>query len=128
MATGSIRFEHDEAHDVYIVYPKWTVESDTDCEVWLQQYVDFFGPLGRKVDAIIVLDDFKLGKDIGGVWGKYRAEVHKRFTRHSVRVHADAKVATFVSTSGVIHRVATDEARDVETALRLIELKRQEGR
>ncbi len=128
MATGSIRFEHDEAHDVYIAYPRWTVESDDDCKVWFQQYVDFFGPLGRKVDAIIVLDDFKLGKDIGGVWGKYRAEVHKRFTRHSVRVHPDAKVATFVSTSGVIHGVATDEALDVDMALKLIELKRQGAR
>ncbi len=124
MATGSIRFEYDEGHDVYIVYPKWTIESEADCKVWLQQYVDYFGRLGRKVDAIIVLDEFKLGERIGSVWGTYRAEVHKRFTRHSVRVHSDAKVGTYVSTSGVIHRVATDEAKDVETALRLIELKR----
>ncbi len=126
MATGSIRFEHDEAHDVYIIYPAWTVESEDDCKVWLQQYVDFFSRIGRRVDVILVLDDFKLGKNIGAVWGRYRAEVHKRFTRHSVRVHADAKVATFISTSGVIHGASTDEARDIETALKLIELKRQE--
>jgi hypothetical protein len=127
MATGSIRFEHDEANDVYIVYPRWNIESDEDCKVWLQQYVDFFERLGRRVDAIFVLDDFKIGKEIGGLWGAYRAEVHKRFTRHTVRVHSDAKVLTSVSTSGVLHGVGTDEARDIETAILLIELKRQDG-
>jgi hypothetical protein len=127
MATGSIRFEHDDANDVYIVYPRWTIESEDDCKAWLQQYVEFFEKLGRRVDAVFVLDDFKIGKDIGCLWGAYRAEVHKRFTRHTIRVHSNAKVLTSVSTSGVLHGVATDEARDLDTALRLIELKRQDG-
>ena len=34
MATGSIRFEYDEGHDVYIVYPKWKIESEKPKGDW----------------------------------------------------------------------------------------------
>jgi hypothetical protein len=127
MAVGSIRFDYDEINDVYVIYPRWTIESEEDCKAWLQQYDDYFSRLGRRVDVIIVLDDFRIDKNIGPVWGAYRAEVHKRFTRHSVRVHSNAKVKDSVSTSGLLHGVGTDEADDVPTAMRLIVLKRQSG-
>jgi hypothetical protein len=127
VAKGSIQFEYVEDHDVYIVHPRWTLETEADCKAWHQQYVDFFAKVARTVDIVLVLDDFKLGKGIGVVWGTYRADVLRRFTRYSVRVHSDAKVTAFVSTSGVLHGVATEEARDIDTAIRLIELKRSEG-
>lgn len=126
VSVGSIRFEYNEERDVVVVHPRWNIETEADCKVWLQQYVDYFGKFGRKVDAVFVLDEFKLGRGIGTVWGNYRAELHRRFTRHSVRVHSNAKVLSFLSTSSVLHNVSADEARDIDTALQLIELKRQQ--
>jgi len=50
---------------------------------WHAQFEAFFSRLGRKVDVVIVLDDFRIGPKIGSVWGKYRSdwiqEVHPPF-------------------------------------------------
>lgn len=127
MAKGSIRFERDEKNDIVIAYPKWHIETEEDCKVWLAQYEAYFAPFGRRVDIIVVLDEFSIGNGIGSVWGSYRAEIHKRFTRHSVRVHANAKVRTYSATSGALHGVPSDEARDVPTAIALIHEHRRHG-
>jgi hypothetical protein len=125
---GTIRFDYDKANDLYVVVPKWNIETDEDCKAWHQQYVDFLGKLNKRVDMILILDDFRIGAKVGPVWGKYRADIINRFTRFSVRVHADAKVATFVATSAALHDSVADEARDVPTAVQLILEKRRRAR
>jgi hypothetical protein len=123
---GSIRFEHDKINDIHIAHVKWFIETENDCEVWHKQLESYFKKFKEKVDVIYVCDDLQLGPKIGAVWGGYRADLNLRFTRHSVRVHVNAKVAAFTATSGVIHGVSFDQARDIPTATSFIkELRRR---
>ena len=113
---GTFRFEYDPANDIHIAYAKWFIETEEDCRVWHRQLEQHLGKFGCKVDIIYVCDDLRLGPKIGPIWGKYRADLNSRFTRYSVRVHVDAKVAAFTATSGIIHGVSFDQAPDVATA------------
>ncbi len=124
---GTVRFHYDSENDIHFAYPKWYVETEDDCRVWLSQFEAYFSRLGRKVDAIIVLDEFRIGPKIGSIWGKYRAEWIGRYTRYSVRVRPEARVSTFNLTSAAIHSVAYDEAPDVPQAIELIRRKRVQG-
>lgn len=127
MATGSVKFVYNRQHDVHIAYPDWTLETEDDCKAWHKQYADYFTKLGKKVDMIVILDKFAIGASIGPVWGKYRADMHKRFTRYSVRVHPSARVGTFIATSATIHKAPSDEAPDLESAFEMIALQREHG-
>jgi hypothetical protein len=120
---GTIEFTHDAEHDVHIARPRWAIETEADCKAWFAQYEDYFRGRG-KVDVIFVLDAFQIGKGIGAVWGRYRTEVLRQFTRFSVRVNADIRVSTYVSTSSVQHGASFDEAPDLESALAVIEARR----
>lgn len=122
---GTIQLHYDKVHDIHIARARWTIETEDDCKVWAQQFVDYFTPLGRRVDVIFECDEFRIGNGIGSVWGRYRADINKRFTRFTVRVHVDAKVATFTATSAALHNSVADEARDLSTAIQLIEEKRR---
>jgi hypothetical protein len=122
---GRVRFHYDDVNDIHFAYPKWYVETEEDCRVWFGQFEGYFSRLGCKVDAIIVLDEFRIGPGIGSIWGKYRAEWVSRFTRYSVRVHADARVSTFNATSAALYGGGFEEARTVEGAIELIHLRRQ---
>jgi hypothetical protein len=125
---GTIRFRHDVANDIHFAYPKWYVETEEDCRVWAAQYEKYFSQFARKVDAIMVLDEFRIGPGIGSIWGKYRAECVARYTRYSVRINADARVSTFNATSAVLYRIGSREAPDVESAIALIrELRRTDA-
>ena len=122
---GTIRFEHDEPNDIHIAYVKWLIETEEDCRVWHKQLEDYFKEFEEKVDIVYVCDDLRLGPKIGSIWGKYRADLNARFTRYSVRVHVDAKVATYTATSGIIHGVSFDQASDVATAKAFIKEQRR---
>lgn len=122
---GTIRFEHDKINDVHVAYVKWHIETERDCKVWHKQLEDYFKKFEDKVDVVFVCDDLKLGPKIGAVWGGYRADLNLRFTRHSVRVHVDAKVAAYTATSSAIHGVSFDQAPDVPTAIGFIREKRK---
>jgi hypothetical protein len=122
---GTIRFEYDQANDIHIAYPKWFIETEEDCRTWHRQFEDYFKPLGRKVDVIYVCDDIRLGPKIGATWGRYRADLNVRFTRYSVRVHVNAKVAAFTATSSAIHGCSFDEARDLPTAILFVREQRR---
>lgn len=124
---GSIRFEHDKANDVHIAYVRWFIETEDDCKIWHKQLESYFQKFDRKVDIVFVCDDLKLGPKIGAVWGGYRADLNLRFTRYSVRVHVDAKVASYTATSSAIHGVSFDQARDVPTAIAFIKEQRRRG-
>lgn len=125
---GTVRFQYDEVNDIHLAYPKWNIETEDDCRIWFSQFEGYFARLNRKVDAIIVLDDFRIGPKIGITWGKYRAEWIKRFTRYSVRVRADARVSTFNATSAVQHGGGFEEAANIETAVGFIKARRLEDK
>jgi|SoiMethySBSTD1v2_1073268.scaffolds.fasta_scaffold10777_6 hypothetical protein len=122
---GTIRFEHDHVDDIHIAYVKWFIETEEDCRAWHKQLEGYFSKFHGKVDIIYVCDDLKLGPKIGPTWGKYRADLNSRYTRYSVRVHVDAKVAAFTATSGIIHGVSFEQAPDVATAKAFIKERRR---
>ncbi len=123
--TGSVRFEHDKVNDIHVAYVKWLIESEEDCRAWHKAFADYFRQFNKKVDAIFVCDELRLGNKIGSVWGRYRAELNREFTRFSVRVHLNAKVAAYTATSSAIHGAAFDQAHDVPTAVVFIREQRR---
>jgi hypothetical protein len=127
-ALGEIRFEHDQEHDVVIATPRWTIATEEDCRLWQKQWVDYLQPHGRKLDCIMVLDEFHVAPEIAAVWGKYRAEINKRYIRFSFRVHSDLRVRTFTLTSGIRYDAATAEAISVEAGIEgILDARRRAG-
>jgi hypothetical protein len=124
---GAVSFHYDELNDVHVAHPRWFIETEDDCRIWHKQYVDYFSKFPEKVDVIYMTDDFRIGPKIGSVWGKYRADLNNRFTRYSVRVHVEAKVAQYTNTSGVIYGASSEEAPDLSTAIAVIKAKRRHG-
>ena len=107
---GTIDFTYDQANDVVIAVPKWTISSREDCEAWFHQWEAYLLKYGRKVDCVVVLDAFHIDASIASVWGEYRAKLNNNYFRHSFRVHADPTVRLFVQTSGVRFNAASSEA------------------
>ena len=114
---GTIDFRYDAANDIVIATPKWMIESKADCEVWFRQWADYLSKYGRKVDCVVVLDDFHVDARIAAAWGEYRARLNNTYFRHSYRVHADPTVKLFIQTSGVRFNAAAGEAPTVEDAV-----------
>jgi hypothetical protein len=114
---GTIDFRYDSARDVLIATPRWKITTKEDCEAWYEQWEAHVSKSGRKVDCVVVLDDFHVHPAIASEWGEYRARLNNRFFRHSYRVDADATVKLFVKTSGVRFNAATSEAESVEAAI-----------
>lgn len=122
---GTIEFRYDAANDVIIATPHWNIETEDDVLVWFGQYEAYMKQFGRKLDFIVVLDDFKIGPGIGVYWGEYRAKVHHLFARYNYRVHSNNKVKLFVNTSGVRYNVSTEEAATIEDAIEGIKASRK---
>lgn len=122
---GSVRFRYDAVHDIHYAYPKWLIETEEDCKVWQAQFVEHFSKFKSKVDVVFVLDDFKIGPKIGPIWGRYRADWVSKYTRYTVRVNVDARVASFNSTSAAIYGASYEIARDVESAIGFILARRR---
>jgi hypothetical protein len=114
---GTIDFRYDDVNDVVIAVPKWVIASKDDCEVWYGQWVAQLSKYGRKVDCVVVLDDFHIDAGIASAWGEYRAKLNTNYFRHSFRVHADPTVKLFIQTSGVRFNAASGEAPTVEDAV-----------
>jgi hypothetical protein len=114
---GTIRFHYDPVNDIHFAYPTWYVETEEDCRVWFAQFEAYFSRFDDKVDVILILDAFRIGPKIGTIWGKYRSAWVSKYTRYSVRVHANSRVSTFNATSAAIHGGGYEEAGDVETAV-----------
>ncbi len=113
---GRIEFTHDKANDIVVAVPKWTIASRQDCEAWFAEWDAYLSKYGRKVDCIVVLDDFHVDAQIAADWGEYRARLNNTYFRHSYRVHADQTVKLFIQTSGIRFNAATGEAATVEDA------------
>jgi hypothetical protein len=82
---GTIRFQYDTVHDIHIAHARWTIETEDDCKLWAQQFVQYFTPLGKRVDVIFTCDEFRIGKGIGQ---GYRQRLGALPRRHQQAVHA----------------------------------------
>jgi hypothetical protein len=114
---GTIDFVFDAENDVVIARPKWTISTAEDCEVWFKEWATYLSRFGRKVDCVIVLDDFFVDEAIAATWGEYRARLTNEYHRFSCRVHSNWSVRTYVLSSGARFGVASSEAESVEAAL-----------
>jgi hypothetical protein len=123
--TGTIDFRHDDTDDILIATPRWTIRTREDCEAWYEQWVRQFSRYGRRMDCVMVLDEFHVDPEIAAVWGGYRARIINEHTRFSCRVRSDWAVRLFVATSGVRYHAAADEAASVEEAFEFIRRARR---
>ena len=122
---GTIDFKHDKESDIVIATLHWNIESVEDCEIWYKQWVDFLTPFKRKVDAIMVLDDFHVKASYSVEWGKYRVKILHDYTRFTYRVNSDLTTGIFVKTSGARYNASTKEANSVEAAKEAIRKDRE---
>jgi len=114
---GNMKFQYDPVNDLVIGTPHWKIETLDDIAEWYRQYEVFFSTFKRKMDLVVVLDDFAVATPIGPAWGEARARVHRNFIGHNFRVHSNAKVHLFVNTSGARYNVSTLEAASIEDAI-----------
>jgi hypothetical protein len=114
---GTITFTHDAVNDIVVAVPKWTLATEQDCQDWFKEWAAHLSRYGRKVDCIVVLDDFRVDARIASQWGEYRAKLNNAYFRHSFRVHADRTVKLFIQTSGIRFNAATGEASTIEDAV-----------
>jgi hypothetical protein len=124
---GTIDFTYDAARDLVIARPVWTIATLEDCEVWHKQWSDYLSRFGRKMDCIIVLDDFHVEQPIATLWGEYRARLTNEHHRFSCRVRSDWNVRTAVLASGALHNVAASEADSVDKAIEVIRAARRQA-
>jgi hypothetical protein len=125
---GTIDFRYDPAQDIVIATPKWNVTTGADCQEWFEEWSAYLSTFNRKVDCVVVLNDFHVNPQIASVWGEYLAKLNIAYFRHSFRVQADAVVKLFTRTSGVRFNAATSEAETVETAIEgILEARRKTG-
>lgn len=117
---GHIEFVHDTKTDIVIATPKWKIETEDDCRNWYNEWVSYLSTFSRKVDCIIILDDFSVGSEANAEWGAYRAKINNEFIRFGYRVNPELAVSLFVKTSGIRYRAATAEAASVEDAVQAI--------
>jgi hypothetical protein len=122
---GTIVFEHDTINDIIIAKPVWKVTSLEDCEIWYNQWVDYLSKFNRKMDVVIILDDFTIDVGIAAEWGKYRAMINNDHTRFSYRINPTLLTGAFIKTSGSIYHAASDEAPSIEMAYEAIKADRK---
>lgn len=124
---GRIDFRYDGANDIVVAVPHWNIETAADVAEWFAQYEAYMSRFRRRMDLVVLLDDFQIAPAIGVVWGEARGRLHQRFTRFSYRVHANNRVKLFVNTSGVRYDVATQEAATLEDAIEGIQAARRDA-
>jgi hypothetical protein len=117
---GTIEFRHDTINDIVIARPTWVLETPGDVIGWYAEYERQLKRFGRRMDYIIVLDDFDIAPAVASFWGEYRAKMVQRIMRHSCRVRASRRVQTFINTSGARFDAATDVAGTIQEATAVI--------
>jgi hypothetical protein len=125
--TGTITFEIDKANDIIIAKPKWNIETKEDCQIWYQQWSDYLTKFGKKIDIVVLLDEFKVASQIAEAWGEYRAKLNNDFFRFSYRVNPELITGIFIKTSGVRYHAASSEANSIESAKIAIKEARKEA-
>jgi hypothetical protein len=122
---GKIKFIHDTVNDIVIAEPIWKVSTIEDCEIWFSQWADYLNTFNRKMDCIMVLDDFIVDSAISSKWGEYRARVVNNFTRFSYRVDSNLATGIYIKTSGITYNACSKEAISVESAIEAIKEERK---
>jgi hypothetical protein len=122
---GRIDFRYDAENEIVIATPHWKIMTRDDVLEWYGQYEAYMMRFDRKVDFVVVLDDFEIGAGIGAFWGEYRAKVHKNYIGHNFRVHSSNRVKLYVNTSGARYNVSTEEAATVWDAIEGIKAVRR---
>jgi hypothetical protein len=112
-----MKFTYEVVNDVVIGVPSWKVETKEDVVEWARQWDVYMGKFNRKMDVIVILDDFVVATAVGPLWGEARARVHQKYIGHNFRVHSNARVRLFVNTSGVRYDVSTLEAASIEDGI-----------
>ncbi|MDD2775110.1 MAG: hypothetical protein PHU06_04065 [Gallionella sp.] len=124
---GTIQFQYDAENDVVIAIPNWKIETPADCEVWLKQYTDYLTPFGRKMDLVMVLDDFAVTSQIINVWGEYRMTLVKEHIRFSYRVHVNSLIKIIIKSGAFKYNAASQDADSIEGAIAGIKAARLEA-
>ena len=114
---GSIDFKYNEKLDIIVAIPHWSIETVEDCKVWNDEWVSYLKKFGRKVDCIMILDDFKVESEISPQWGVYRANINKEYIRYGFRVNPSILVSLYVKASGIQYNAASAEAATYEDAV-----------
>jgi hypothetical protein len=117
---GRIDFSYDTENDVVTARPVWTITTEEDCQLWHRQWSEYLAAFGRKMDCIIVLDDFHVAPEIAATWGVHRAEITTDHLRFHCRVHADWDVRSATLESSARYNIANTQADSVEAALAAI--------
>ena len=120
-----IDFTYLEARDIVLATPRWHIATEADCEAWYHQWVAYLSGFGRKIDCVMVVDEFRVHPSVSGAWGRWRAKLVNEHVRHSCRVNQEWAVKIFTLTSGTRYHAATDEALSVEAAIQFIERARK---
>jgi hypothetical protein len=122
--TPAIEVEHDVFNDLLIARPRWTLITRQDVEAWHAMWIQVLKPFRKKIDLVIVLDDFRVSGEAAMVWGEARADLDKHHFGLSYRVHSSVVVRVGTLTSGVTYNAATAEAPTVELAVEGIKTAR----
>ena len=117
---GKIDFKYDEDNDILIATPYWNIETLDDIEVWYKQWIDYISTFNRKMDSIMILDDFHVKAGISVEWGRYRAKLVSTYTRFSYRINPDLSTGIFIKTSGSRYNASTNEASSIGAAIEAI--------
>jgi hypothetical protein len=118
-------FKYDKQNDIVIATPNWNIVDENDCQVWYDEWVSYLKIFNRKMDCIMVLDDFKVNPEIASRWGEYRAKINRDHIRYGYRVNPDFSVSIHIKTSGIRYNAASAEAASVEDAIEAIKAARQ---
>lgn len=120
-----IDFQYDRERDIVIARPRWHIRTAADCERWCEEWVAYLTKFGRKIDCVMLLDEFKVDPKVAAKWGEYRAKINNELIRNSFRVNTDWAVRVFVLTSGTRYSAATGEAASLEEAIQgLLDLRK----
>ncbi len=117
---GTIDFEYNADNDIVIATPHWKIETLEDCEIWYNQWVDYISKYNRKMDVIMILNDFNVNASYSVEWGHYRVKVLKEYTRYTYRINPNLSTGIFIKTSGARYNASTNEANSLEAAIEAI--------
>jgi len=123
---GTIDFNYDADNDIVIATPHWKIESKEDCVIWYNQWVDYISQFNRKMDAIMILNDFYVKASYAVDWGQYRVKIINEYTRFSYRVNQNLTTGIFIKNSGIRYNASTNEANSLDAAIEAILKDRKE--
>jgi hypothetical protein len=120
-SNGTVEFRYDDARDIVIARPRWTLATVSDVSRWYQMSLAYFMARyrGRK-DVVVHNDDFDVVPRLSTLWGQYRALLHDSRMSRCVTVGTSARVQMATNASSVQHGVHTFERATVEDAIELI--------